>query len=444
VVLIHGIGEQEPGRTLRDFVDAQVLPPSERQEHPWVKPDRASGSFELRSATYGAENTLDRPTTELYELYWAHVIRDTTWAQVSGWARRLLRRRPSAVPRPLRPYWTLGWIVTLLIVAAIVFQALAATSVVSAPIAVSIGLAVIVVIWTLALKATTVDYLGDAARYLSARPANIAHRQAVRQAGVDLLERLHDDRRFDRIVLLGHSLGSVIAYDVLTHAWIRMHKRHGRPRNGSFTAVADLEKAIQAGADAPAGQRLQHETWKAQRRNTQPWLVTDLVTVGSPLTYADFLVTDGHDELRRAQQDRVLPACPPALEKDGRYMRCSFELDYRDEAFDEPQTFTVFNHGAPFAVTRWTNLYFRSSWGGLVGDPIGGPVAGQFGSWVRDVELPPPARRFTHTWYWRPAGSSGHLDALRSALELSCRNDLIELGGSTPAFLRAENSLRRD
>lgn len=443
VVIIHGIGEQEPGRTLRDFVDAQVLPPSERQEHPWVKPDRASGSFELRSATYGAEDTLSRPTTELYELYWAHVIRDTTWAQVSGWTRRLLRRRLSAVPRPLRPYWMLGWIVALLVAAAVVFQALAATSVVSAPLAVTIGLVVIVLIWTLALKATTVDYLGDAARYLSARPANIAHRQAVRQAGVDLLERLHDDRRFDRIVLLGHSLGSVIAYDVLTHAWIRMHQRHERPRHGSFTAVADLEKAIQAGAGAAAGQRLQHEAWKAQRRNTQPWLVTDLVTVGSPLTYADFLMTSGRAELERGQRDRVLPACPPVLERSGDELRCSFRLGYRDRAFDTPQTFTVFDHGAPFAVTRWTNLYFRSSWGGLVGDPIGGPVASQFGPWVRDVELPPPGRRFTHTWYWRPVQGSGHIDALRSALRLSCRDDLVELGGSTPAFLRSEDSFRR-
>jgi hypothetical protein len=34
-----------------------------------------------------------------------------------------------------------------------------------------------------------------------------------------MLEALHDKDEYDRIVIVGHSLGSVIGYDITTHAW---------------------------------------------------------------------------------------------------------------------------------------------------------------------------------------------------------------------------------
>jgi hypothetical protein len=442
ILIIHGIGEQEPGRTLRAFVRSGVVSPNTADR--WVRPDRISGSFELRSVMFEATAGREMPTTDVFELYWAHVIRDTTLAQVAGWARGLLLRR--AVPRPLRPAWLLGWAVAALVLAAIVVQALLATGV--APWLATAGIVIVALglLWRLG-RGLALNYLGDAARYLSPRPANIAHRQAVRQAGVDLLERLHEDPRYDRIVLLGHSLGSVIAYDVVTHAWIRMHQRHRSPRAPSFTAVAGLERAIGSETDADGAQALQHEAWKEQRRNTQPWLVTDLVTVGSPLTYADFLMKAGREELEQEVADRVLPACPPVTEVEAKsgHRRCSFARPYRDDMGAKTGTFTVFNHGAPFAVTRWTNLWFRSRWLGFVGDPVGGPVAPQLGAWVKDVELEPPARRFTHTWYWRPVeGGSAHLDALRRAIAPAAGAELTELAVETPAFVSAERALRRD
>jgi hypothetical protein len=409
----------------------------------WVKPDRVSGSFELRTVTFEATASRATPTTDVYELYWAHVIRDTTVAQLTGWMRGLLLRR--RVPRPLLPAWLLGWAVAIAVVALIVVQALLASGVAPWLATAGVVLVAVAVVWRLVGRGLALNYLGDAARYLSARPANIAHRQAVRQAGVDLLERLHDGGRYDRIVLLGHSLGSVIAYDVVTHAWIRMHQSHRSPRAPSFRDVAALERAIGAVDDPGEAQRLQHAAWQEQRRNTQPWLVTDLVTVGSPLTYADFLMTAGRRELEEAMEDRVLPACPPVTETEAKtgHRRCSFTRPYRDDIGDTTRTFTVFNHGAPFAVTRWTNLYFRARWLGLVGDPVGGPVAPQLGRWVRDVPLDPPARRFTHTWYWRPAeGASHHLAALRDAIAPWAGAELIELASATPAFVTAERALR--
>ncbi len=196
--------------------------------------------------------------------------------------------------------------------------------------------------------------------------------------------------------------------------------------------------------DPDEAQRLQHAAWQEQRRNTQPWLVTDLVTVGSPLTYADFLVTAGRPELEEAMEDRMLPACPPVTETEAKtgHRRCSFTRPYRDDVGGATRTFTVFNHGAPFAVTRWTNLFFRTRWLGLVGDPVGGPVAPQLGRWVKDVPLDPPARRFTHTWYWRPTdGPAPHLAALRTAIAPEAGAELIHLATTTPAFVAAERTL---
>lgn len=63
------------------------------------------------------------------------------------------------------------------------------------------------------------SYLGDAARYLSPSPRNISLRQQVRANGIKLLRHLHASGRYDRIVVVGHSLGSVIGYDILKHYW---------------------------------------------------------------------------------------------------------------------------------------------------------------------------------------------------------------------------------
>ena len=74
----------------------------------------------------------------------------------------------------------------------------------------------------LLLQGLVLNYIGDAAIYLSPEPRNIQARQAVRDAGVALFESLHSgldaEHAYDRIVVVGHSLGSVIGYDILTYA----------------------------------------------------------------------------------------------------------------------------------------------------------------------------------------------------------------------------------
>ncbi|MDN5767078.1 MAG: hypothetical protein L0H96_10525 [Humibacillus sp.] len=243
-------------------------------------------------------------------------------------------------------------------------------------------------------------------------------------------------------MILGHSLGSVIAYDVVNYAWIRHYTSHLRPGRTSFKELVAVERAIADPAMAADPQDLQHQAWLQTRRNTQPWLVTDLVTVGSPLTYAGFLMATSRAEFRAAQLDRVLPMCPPVTSADGRFQRCTFERSYTTgDARAKPRTFVQFDHGAPFAATRWTNLYFRARWAGLSSDLVGGPVTGEFGDWVRDVELISPIRGFSHTWCWRPATSRTHLDALHDALVMDAGRELMRLAAEMPAFQVAERVL---
>src|SRR6266850_195001 len=111
VLLIHGIGEQKPMETLRGFVNS-VWTRDASIHHPfagsqvWSKPDLVSKSFELRRLTTPQNQAGIR--TDFFEMYWAHLMRGTTLGHVLGWARSLLLRKPSTVPRHLKlVYWVL-------------------------------------------------------------------------------------------------------------------------------------------------------------------------------------------------------------------------------------------------------------------------------------------------------------------------------------------------
>ena len=76
---------------------------------------------------------------------------------------------------------------------------------------------IIGVLLLLLLQAFVLYWVGDAARYLSPSPSNIALRQQIRAEGLRLLRHLHRSREYARIVIVGHSLGSVIGYDPVSY-----------------------------------------------------------------------------------------------------------------------------------------------------------------------------------------------------------------------------------
>lgn len=83
-----------------------------------------------------------------------------------------------------------------------------------------IAVFIVLLIW---LRRVLVDYVGDIAVYVTAdaKAASYQARRAILEASTKALARLL--RRYDRVIVMGHSLGSVIAYDtineLLAAAW---------------------------------------------------------------------------------------------------------------------------------------------------------------------------------------------------------------------------------
>jgi hypothetical protein len=269
--------------------------------------------------------------------------------------------------------------------------------------------------------------VGDAARYLHVAPSNIQSRHRIRSEGVKLLRALHEpERGYDRIIVVGHSLGSVIGYDILKYAWAELHDRVDLDTERS-------ERALEALEELAAGESLDAETYAAAQSayadelaaNGNPWRVSDFVTLGSPLAHAEVLLAHDAESLARKRKDRELPSCPPVLETEQRdnreRQRFSFERSFEDSA-GRPHRRRVPHHAAVFAPVRWTNLYFPVQ--KLVyGDVIAGPLAPIFGAGICDVPVATPLRGglLSHTLYWkRPEhGSAQNVEALRKALRLA-------------------------
>lgn len=483
VVIIHGMGEQIPMDTLNGFVEAVwttdpdlvdpnkpdpnsgVTPRPEVRNAAWSKPDPRNRSYELRVVT--TEMGPHR-RTDFFEFYWAHLITDTTWAQVRAWILELMLRNPRRdVPRGVLPVWILLWLIALGGGVAFLFTLRPTLDGVqgSWPAAIAVALGTAILGWLMGFLAS---YFGDVARYVKAKPPNVARRQEIRENGVQLLETLmgrradgtfapEDERDYDRIVVVAHSLGTIVAYDILTHAFARVHAIVNKtaepfPQDKRIA----LEEMIGKGLAEPPQDKKAIEDWIDGYRELQadarlelnatgnPWIVSDFVTLGSPLTHADFLMVRDRAGLSEAKQHRLMPTCPPTLEFDRSTKQHHFTfqgpLAGRGRR-DNPRAPRIPHHAALFAYTRWSNLYSRP-WGILWGDIISGPLRLSFGldrgdqpalGAIRDVEVMPcmdgAGTRlagdvrpfFSHTKYWtrrKAPGQSPHIDELRKALQL--------------------------
>lgn len=277
-------------------------------------------------------------------------------------------------------------------------------------------LSTIAVVVILLINAIVVPYFGDVARYVQASPENIAQRAAVRERGMKLLRALHDidesgepikDRKpnYGRIILVGHSLGSIIAYDILLEFWAQAGPLR-KPISGDIgSSVAALEHFLADSAMQPTSHAWQADfrdrqkaLMKAMRAAGEPFRITDFVTVGSPLTHAEFLVTRNLLRFRQLIENRLLSLCPPYPYEKG-HVRIVYEA--KD---DDDKTVRHFHHAAPFAAVRWTNIFDKRRFV-LFGDLISGPLRENFGEGIADrrvrIEKPGLLKRFfTHTKYW--------------------------------------------
>lgn len=305
--------------------------------------------------------------------------------------------------------------------------------------------------------------LGDAARYLSFQPDSVEETDLIRQQLLELLEGLHDARdldtdryRYDRIVLVGHSLGSVIAYDGIRLLWNRKYRklvlpeaiRNERERNEApqrdprTAAILALEEAglqltAQRSEEArEAFQRAQEDVQLILRDPTDAgarWIITDFITLGSPLTYADAFMATSMKDLRDRFEERSLAACPPERQL---VRRAASRHPYRlwiAGSGSKPPT-TRWHQAAPFACVKWQNLWFEH-------DLVGGPVREHFGYGVEDQSLggrgglPAFLFAYPHSSYWkyssRPRTREGSLTSIQLLRETISRKPTLLLTART-------------
>lgn len=286
-----------------------------------------------------------------------------------------------------------------------------------------------------------VPYVGDCARYLRDAPDNIEARNRIRQLGLEVLADLHsrqsDDRpRYDRIVVVSHSLGTIIAYDVLraffvkqvsslrlTDTMIETFRPLDQMPDGALRATTFRLADKDGGPNwAPvegdaAGTALAYQAavrWafatfcREQRASfdnglaASPWRISDFVTLGSPLTLAALLMTeDGQrDSLAKKVELREFPVAPPARSR-GETGRVLFGRTGTDDG-RFPERRPRLQHSAMFALTCWTNLYFAQRFV-VKGDFIGGPINDKLSPGTVNVPLRTSllGGYFNHTHYWQ-------------------------------------------
>lgn len=467
VVVTHGMGEQIPMETLRAFVEATWVtdssvhwpsPPDEKPEDIWIKPDVVTGSLELRRITTRwtrskADPNDKGPRVDFFEFYWADLAEGTTVHEVWDWLRTLLVRRPRQVPKGVRGAWLLLWaaasIVTILATLALLPWPGGWWHVVFAAAAAVLGYL---------MQYMVSPYLGDVARYVRADPRNIAMRRAIRERGLKLLNDLHACEDYERIVLVAHSLGTVIAYDLVSFLWatreraLRVHE--GEAAFHRLRAVKEAAHELAGTTDANRVER-RHAYREARRafrlalrsggedgslrprKPEEESLISDLVTLGSPLTHAAFLLARNDADLADKEARWLFPTNLP------QFQRIESEQLAKIQARQEPVPpevwgppggiFSYFisektwslHHSAPFTAVRWTNIHDPHRMI-VKGDIISGPLARVFGEGILDIdlkELRGQSPIFSHTLYWSLTRPSQHIDALRKAIDLLDRPD---------------------
>src|SRR6516162_483839 len=340
VVVIHGMGEQIPMDTIKGFVhavwqtDDSITPHG--FPHPtevWSRPDGRTGSLELRRITT-RESIPSAPEfpagvrTDFYELYWADLTSGATWASLTSWVRGLLFRPLGRVPPGVRPAWLVSWLGSLVVVALAVLAALPPTLSKLPPAGLLVTAAVAITALVHRMGTST---FGRVVRYTRADPDNIAARAAVRDRGLKLLRALHDGPCYKRIIIVAHSLGTMLAHDLLSYFWAeREAARTVREGTPEFAALCSLEHAAAELEKVPSDPARLKAYFVAQRALRQGlasrpapdapnqldprWLISDLVTFGSPLTHAEFLIAADRADLDVRKAARELPQSPPYRE----------------------------------------------------------------------------------------------------------------------------------
>lgn len=393
VVIMHGMGEQKPMDTLRAFV--KTIAPEIRNAHEGTrkvfnKPDNISESFELRRFTSNKHG--DSHKTDYFEYYWANKVSGKTIGDIIRWFVAILLRMPNNVPLRVRWIYYSIWFLILL---ALFFFVAFSLSLWSFPffekIIIYLSNPYILGIYGLiatAFSTVVINYLGDVVCYTNASPKNINEREEIRKKGIELLQKLLSKKEkdgsnsYDRVVIVGHSLGTVIAYDLIKFLWSRYNENLNLKKK-LIVEIEEASKELSEGRlSVEAFQEVQSKIWQSQYHNPDSWRISDFITLGSPIAISDLLLADSRVDLFEKQKDREFPTCPPTPEK-------SDEFHFNEN---------ILHHAALFALTKWTNICFKKDFVGGKIEVFGKGIINYFES--SDKSLRNVIPFVAHTKYW--------------------------------------------
>ncbi len=256
ILVIHGIGEQNPFDTLDDFSRGVIKKYSEQGyavEASHLCATRHSGGEDWveHYISLGLTRGGVRRQVDLHEFYWAYMTEERiSLAEVMEWMNKTIDKAigASSLPKKLQDkYHEHGGMCFT-----------------------GIALPIKVLIWFFSLfdflptswqpmlkkvrdwfgthfQDYIVGYLGDVAIYTATDEKSRYYRirQDILASGQALLEAILKEERCDRVVIAGHSLGSAIAYDMLNRLNIRANLDPALPLNkiqGLITFGSPLDK----------------------------------------------------------------------------------------------------------------------------------------------------------------------------------------------------------
>ncbi|MEM6107110.1 hypothetical protein AAHS21_12700 [Mycobacterium sp. 050272] len=405
VVFVHGLRERRPMDIFDDFAKT-VLPPGDEGWEYYPDPIEITASYEARR--YVAPSI----GVELFEYDWSFLMTSARYAGCMAALARVFLRRPRHVADQLFGIWRLVWLAVLVPLTVLVGLFVVGGYFLHTGVAGwIIGLATSVVVVTVALallriapRALTRSFLTsgfvNVARYFAPVPQSHAARRVIRRGLVDLLYTLHQGR-YARIVVVGHGIGGHIAYDALTTLWDETHQLRAAPAEssgglGSLDGVEAAADRLTADADSPGAlddfQAMQFALWQDLRAQGNPWRITDFITVGTPMALADLFVArppilgglSPSDGRRRELFDKlirrgVVASCPPRS--------AALPVDAVGNGPASYGAAGVLGALSPFAVTRWTNIWFPVRRGSIRGDWFGGALRPLFGPGIREIAV---------------------------------------------------------
>lgn len=422
VVIIHGIGNQFPMDTARELVEGL----KGEQDIVYSGPDKEAGFFETRRLRINKKNT------DFYEFYWANLVQEPKSFDLYDWVLKLLfKKKPSnrvsKMVKSIRVFLVLICLCFLFAVYKDVNISITRKIVYFGNIGLFSILTFIffkLVVPSVNLKAALT--IGDAVKYLSPSPQNIDSRFRIRQKGIKLLKKLHDkktengDQFYSRIIIVGHSLGSVVGYDLITHFWHDyVYNFCPKERDVLQPFLALISEMINEKHKQKFNSEykfpledymnLQKHLYDEMKKIGNEWIISDFLTIGSPLCHGDYLLAKNFDDFERKVNYREFPLCPPKI--DIKLINNQIEKDYVN-SISYPINFNssgidgfngkmrLVNHSSQFSFIRWTNIYYKN-------DFVGGNLSNYFGEGIKNIELEVKGNWFkrklpffSHTSYW--------------------------------------------